>query len=233
MKAILLAGGRGTRLYPLTFSIPKGLLPVGEKAILEIIIEKLRQRGIKDIYLAAGYKSELIKSYFNNGSRHGVRIKYFTEDKPLGTAGPIRKIVKKFNIKEHFIVMNGDLLTNVDFKKMKRFHMLHKAILTVGIKDVIQQVPYGVVSLEGEEVINLTEKPRKKYSISTGIYLLDPRAVEYIPKERYYDITDLINKLVSLKKRVRGYTIKEYWLALDKAYHFEKAFKEIKKWGNR
>lgn len=232
MKAILLAGGRGTRLYPLTFSIPKGLLPAGEKAILEIIIEKLKTAGIKDIYLATGYKSELIKSYFNNGSKYGVKIKYFTEQKPLGTAGPIRKIVKKFNIKEHFIVMNGDLLTSVDFAKMRRFHMLKKSILTVGIKDIIQQVPYGVVSLREDEVIGVIEKPRKQFSISTGIYLLNPQAVEYIPKDRYYDITDLINKLIQSNKKVVGYNIKEYWLALDRADHFEKAAKDIKKWGS-
>jgi len=232
MKAIILAGGRGTRLYPLTFSIPKSLLPVGKKAVLEIIIEKLKAFGIKDIYLATGYKSELIKSYFSDGSKYGVKIYYYTEDKPLGTAGPIKKIVEKFNIKEDFLVMNGDLLTRVNIKDMRNFHTAHGAILTVGIKNIVQQVPYGVLSIDKNEITAVAEKPKKKYFISLGIYFLSPEAVKYIPKNVYYDITDLINKLIRSKKKIAAYKIRQYWLALDRAFHFEKAVKETQRWNS-
>lgn len=227
-----MAGGLGTRLRPLTFSIPKPLLPVGEKPVLEIILSKLKKQGLKDIILSVGYKSELIKTYFRDGSKFGVNIRYFDEDKRLGTAGPLRMIRDKFKIHEPFIIMNGDIITKLDFKKMIKYHMRKKSDLTVGIKRHKSQTPFGVISLEGDNICGIKEKPILKFNISAGIYILNPKVIDYIPYKSYFDMPNLIGSCIKNNRKVLGYVIKEYWLGLEKLKSFNQANSQREKWQN-
>jgi len=230
MKVVIMAGGLGTRLRPLTFSIPKPLLPVGEKPILEIILSKLKQHGLKDIIFSVGYKAELIKTYFQDGSRFGVKINYFDENKRLGTAGPLRLIKEKFNLNEPFIVMNGDILTKLNFKKMIKYHLDKESELTVGIKNHKFQSPFGVIHLEKDSIKEIKEKPVLKFNISAGIYILNPSVTEYIKPNKYFDMPMLIKICLDNNRSVLGYNIKEYWLGLEQWKSFDQASLQKKKW---
>ena len=165
MQAIIMAGGMGVRLRPLTFSIPKPLIPVGEKPILEMIISRLKKHGIKDIILAVGYKSDLIKAYFEDGKKFGVNITYFLEEKKLGTAGPLKIISGKEDISDPVLVMNGDIVTELDFDKLINFHKSKKSDFTVATKKHEYKSPFGVIKTESDKVISLEEKPVIKYEI--------------------------------------------------------------------
>lgn len=230
MKVVIMAGGLGTRLRPLTFSIPKPLLPVGEKPILEIILSKLKQQNLKDVIISVGYKSELIKTYFQDGSKFGVKIDYFDEEKRLGTAGPLRMIRDKFQIREPFIVMNGDILTKLDFKKMINCHLDKKSDLTVGIKKHKSQTPFGVIHLDGDSIKEIKEKPILKFNISAGIYIVNPDIVDYIPYNKHFDMPMLIEACIKNGKRTKGYIIKEYWLGLEKLKSFDHASLQKNRW---
>ena len=230
MKVVIMAGGLGTRLRPLTFSIPKPLLPVGEKPILEIILSKLKQQGLTDIILSVGYKSELIKTYFQDGSKFGVKIDYFEEEKRLGTAGPLRLIRDKFQIKEPFIVMNGDIITKLNFKKMMKYHLDKKADLTVGIKNHKSKTPFGVISLDEDNIKEIKEKPVLTFNISAGIYIVNPELIDYISPNEFFDMPTLIKSGVENNKTIKGYDIKEYWLGLEKLKSFDQACLQEKEW---
>jgi len=230
MKIVIMAGGLGTRLRPLTFSIPKPLLPVGEKPILEIILSKLKQQGFSDIILSVGYKSELIKTYFQDGSKFGVKIEYFDEEKRLGTAGSLRLIKDKFHINEPFVVMNGDIITKLDFKKMIDYHLDKKSDLTVGIKNHKSQTPFGVIQLEEDVIKDIKEKPVLEFNISAGIYIISPELVDSIPYNEPFDMPMLIKSGIGQNKNVLGYNIKEYWLGLEKLKSFDQASLQEKEW---
>jgi NDP-sugar pyrophosphorylase family protein len=232
MKAIILAGGMGVRLRPLTFAIPKPLIPVGEKPILEIIISKLKSFGIKDIILAVGYKSELIKTYFENGKRFGVNISYFTEEKKLGTAGPLRMIMEKEKISEDVLVMNGDILTELNFTKMMEFHKANMASLTVGIRKHEYQSQFGVIKLNGNRITGVEEKPIIKLDISAGIYIINPEIIQLVPENSYYDIPDLIKDCLKKNKTIVGYEIKEYWVGIEDIKNLGEAAEELSKNGS-
>ena len=226
-KAIILAGGSGTRLRPYTFSIPKPLIPIKEKPILELIIRRLAKFGISEIILAVGYGSELIKTYFGNGKKFKVKINYVEEKKRLGTAGPI-KLVR--GIKKPFLVMNGDILTKLDFNKIFQYHKINKAEITVATRKYTHCLPFGVVELKDKEIIGIKEKPEYEVTISTGIYVMSPAVLKYIPENTYFDIPDLIKKLIANNKKVVSYKFNEYWLAIEKPEHFEEANNTIKEW---
>jgi len=230
MKVVILAGGLGTRLRPLTFSIPKPLLPVGETPILEIILSKLKSQGLTDIIMAVGYKSELIKTYFGDGSKFGVDIKYLEEDKPLGTAGPLRLAKDRFEINEPVLLMNGDILTRLDFNKMIDFHLNNKSDITVGIKLHEYRSPYGVIELDGDNIKEIREKPSFKFDISTGIYVLNPQALDFVPKDSFYDMPSLIKDAMAKGMKVVGYRIDEYWIAVEHMDNYKEAIEEKEKW---
>ena len=230
MKVVILAGGLGARLQPLTFSIPKPLLPVGEKPILEIILSKLKSQGLTDIVIAVGYKSELIKTYFGNGEKFGVNIEYMDEDKPLGTAGPLALLREKHDIKEPILLMNGDILTKLDFNKLIEFHREKSADITVAIKKHEQKSPFGVIELDGDEIKKIREKPIIMFDISTGIYVLSPSVLETVPKDTFYRMPDLIKEAMERGKKVLGYRFDEYWIGVEHMDNYEEAMKEMEKW---
>ena len=210
-----MAGGIGLRLRPLTLSIPKPLIPVGDKPILEHIILKLKSQGIDEVIFAVGYRSELIRAYFLNGENFGIKISYFKEEKRLGTAGALGTIKKKFNLTEPVIVMNGDILTELDFSKMREFHDSKMSDLTVGFKKQNYISPFGVLKFDGEKIKDLQEKPNITFDILAGIYIINPEIMDNIPQDSFYDMPNLIVDSLNKGKNTCAYEIKEYWLGVE------------------
>lgn len=229
MKALILAGGLGTRLRPLTNTIPKPLLPVGRKPILEIIIQSLKGSGFTDIILAVGYKAELIKGYFHDGRSFGVNIAYVEERERMGTAGPIK--LAEHLLDEPFITMNGDILTKLDFRKMYETHIASYAELTVGTVDYKIRLPYGIIEIqEDRKIMNVKEKPELSFYINAAIYVVSPSMLDVIPKETLFDMTDAIKKLAEQGRNIRIYPITEYWRDIGIMEDYEKANAEIAEW---
>ncbi len=222
MKAVILAGGEGTRLRPLTYSIPKPLLPIGRKPILEISIERLKEHGFWDIILTVEYKAELIKAYFRDGSNLGVNITYFQEGRFLGTAGPV-KAVEHFLGNEPFITMNGDLLTDLDFSEMYSAHLDKAAELTMATTVYNTKLPYGVVDMLDDEIVSIREKPELEFMVNAGIYVVSPSVLDIIPKNGYYDMPDLIQTLIDQGRKVEIYHINGEWQDLGTMESYEEA----------
>lgn len=221
MKAIILSGGLGTRLKPFTEVIPKPLLPIGEKAVLEIQIERLKSYGFSEIILATNYKSSYIESFFGNGSRYGVKLSISKEDKPLGTAGPLSLLKSRLN--EPFLVMNGDILTLLDFGKMYEFACNKMMPLTLGIKKEILPFAFGNIFFEGDYVTDIQEKPNFELYILAGIYVMTPEIFQYIPDDTSYGMDRLIKKLLNEGIEVPKYEISEYWLDIGRINDYEKS----------
>ena len=227
MKAVIMAGGLGTRLRPFTFSIPKPLLPIAEKPILELIIKKLHLMKIDEIILAIGYGAELIKAYFGDGSKFNIKIKYAQETKILGTAGPL-KLIKELN--EPFLVMNGDIITKLNFLDMFLYHNKNNAEMTIAAKKYTNQLPFGTLITEGNIVMDITEKPISNHLISTGIYILNSEVLDLIPQDTFFTMPDLAKSLINAKRKVINYEFEEYWLAIEHLDHLEEATTNIKEW---
>jgi NDP-sugar pyrophosphorylase family protein len=215
MKAIILAGGLGTRLRPLTFAVPKPLIPVGERPILEILVENLKRHGVNDIYLAVGYRAELIQVYFQDGRQFGVNIQYSREDKRLGTAGPLRLIRDRFELSEPVLVMNADIMTKLNFQEFYQTHLKGAAAITVGIRQYEHVVPYGVVQMDGGRIRAIEERPRLPFHINCGIYVVSPDVLDLVPKDEFFDMPDLIGAAVKSGHEVFGYPIREEWVAIE------------------
>jgi len=228
MKAVLLVGGLGTRLRPLTFSIPKPLLPVGEKPILQIIIEKLRDAQIRDIILATGYQAELIHAFCGDGSRFGVQLSYVHEEHTLGTAGPLSLVRDRIQPGEFFLLMNGDILTKMDFKEFIEAGRRKDWDLTVGYTKHIYQSPFGVLNIDNSLVRDIVEKPSQEYSISAGIYCVKSTALAYVPESQFFTVPELIRGLLGAGKKVGAYYIADCWIGLESISHFEEAIRELK-----
>ena len=226
MKAVILAGGLGTRLHPFTQIIPKPMLPVGDRSILEIQIEHLKKFGVDEIFFAANYKSDLLETYFGDGSKYGVKIEYSIEDKRLGTCGPLSLLKDKLD--EPFIVVNGDVLTNIDYKKSMDFHNERDGTLTVVSKEVIYPLSYGNLVTEKDQVVGLVEKPDIKVMIVAGIYMMSPSVFKYIPDDEYFGMDQLINGMLEVKDPVYRYVMEEYWLDIGRMEDYEKAQKDVK-----
>lgn len=229
MKAVILAGGLGTRLRPLTFSIPKPLLPIGEKPILEFIFGHLRKFAIKEIILSTGYQSELIRAFCGDGSRFGVRIDYVKEESPLGTAGSLSLMKDRFSKDETFILMNGDVVTKLDFSKMIRSHSLNKCELTIGFTKFEYKSPFGVLEIEGGRLKNIVEKPAKIYDVSAGIYVLNSSVLDFIPHNTFFTVPKLAEELLRTGKKVGTYQIKEFWVGIEHIDQFDEVLKELSK----
>ncbi len=223
MRAIVLVGGRGTRLKPLTFAIPKPLLAVGDKPILESIIEQLKQAGCDKIILATGYLSQLIEAFCGDGSKFGVHISYIHEPQPLGTAGPVSLVRDRIAEDEFFILMNGDILTKLDFRNLVGFAQHHDYELTVGYVNHTYKSPYGVLTIGNHEIVEIAEKPEIHHCVSSGIYVLKGSALDLIPDGEFFTIPDLIRKFRLHKRPVGAYYIKEFWLGIEELGHLERA----------
>jgi NDP-sugar pyrophosphorylase family protein len=220
LRAIVMAGGYGTRLRPLTDELPKPMLPVGDRPLLEIIVDRLREAGIRHVNVATHYKSEMIAEHFKDGQGFGVDIRYVKEDQPLGTAGALSMLEES---DEPLLVINGDILTRVDFRAMLHFHHEHKSDLTVAVSQYEFRVPYGVIETDGVAVTGMSEKPLVRQFINAGIYLLNPSIRRLIPNGQHYDIPDLIERLLEEGRPVVCFPIREYWLDIGKSDHYDQA----------
>ncbi len=215
MKAIVLAGGLGTRLRPLTFSIPKPLIPVGERPILEILVENLKSHGVEDIYLAVGYRADLIETHFQDGGAFGVNIHYSREKKRLGTAGPVRLARDRFGIEEPVLVMNADIITNLNFRALHQWHKDKNAVITVGVRWFDHAVPFGVVETDGDLITSIVERPAQSHQINCGIYVVNPDVVDLSPLDEEFYMPDFIQAAMKEGHTVCGYEIREKWVSID------------------
>ncbi len=227
MKAVILAGGLGTRLKPFTEVIPKPLLPIGEKAILEIQIERLKKFGFDEIFLATNYKSQYIENFFGDGSRFGVKLIISKEDKPLGTVGPLALLKKQLT--EPFVVMNGDVLSLLDFEKFYNFSLKNVSPLNIVIKKEILPFAFGNVFFDGDFVTGVEEKPDIITYILAGIYIMKPVVFDYIPENVYFGIDTLIKNLLKKNIPVVKYESKDYWLDIGRPGDYEKARSDYEK----
>ena len=210
MDIVFLCGGEGTRLRPLTYAVPKPMLPIGSKPILEINITKAKAYGFNRHFLMVNYKAEYISSYFRDGSSFGVEILYFEEKERRGTAGPLYFL--KDIADSPFIVMNADVLTELDLKKLLESHIESEAKVTVALKRVEMKIPYGVAKIGNDaELLELNEKPTLEYLISSGIYVVSPSIIEMIPSEGMYHMTDLMSDAISKGIKVSGYVFEDSW----------------------
>ena len=221
MKAVILAGGLGTRLKPFTEIIPKPLLPIGEKSILEIQIEKLKKYGFDEIFLATNYKSEYISNFFGDGSKYGVKLVISKEEKPLGTAGPL--LLLRDQLLEPFVVMNGDILSLINFKDLYDFASDQKSLLTISVKKEITPYAFGNIFFDGDVVTGIEEKPNIVMYILAGIYVMKPEIFNFFPNDEYFGMDNLILKMLSKNELVTKYDLKEYWLDIGRLNDYEKA----------
>lgn len=219
-RVILMVGGLGTRLRPLTEHIPKPMLHIGNKPILETIIESFKSYGFVNFILSVNYKKDIIMNYFQDGSHLDVHIEYIEEEKRLGTAGALSLLKEKPN--EPFFVMNGDLLTKVNYEQLLNFHVEHESMATMCVREYEFQVPYGVIETEGHLLSSIVEKPVHKSFVNAGIYILNPHVLDYIPTNEFYDMPELFNKLMH-EKKAAVFPLTEYWLDIGKMADFEKA----------
>ena len=226
LTTVIMAGGYGTRLRPLTKRLPKPMLPVGQQPLLERIIKQLRQAGIRQLNISTHYKAEKITKHFGNGNAFGVDLHYITEDRPLGTAGALSLMDPA---KKPVLVINGDILTNLNLHALLDFHREHKAEMTVAVQKYDIQLSYGVIEVENFLVRRLTEKPKLLYFVNAGIYLLEPSVLSLIPKEQRFDMTDLIQKLLDAGRPVASFPIREYWLDIGNHEDYKRALGDTKK----
>lgn len=221
---VLMAGGMGTRLRPLTEATPKPMLPVSGKPILENILESFAEQGFRKFFFSVNYLADAIRGHFGDGSRWGVHINYLLENKRLGTAGALSLLPGRPT--DPIIVMNGDLLTRVRFDGLLHFHGEHGAAATMAVREYDFQVPYGVVRLEGSSVTAIDEKPVHRFFVNAGIYALSPKALELVPDNQYFDMPGLFDAVLAKGGHVSAYPVREYWLDVGRIEEFERAQQE-------
>lgn len=221
MRAVILAGGLGKRLRPFTETIPKPLLPIGEKSILQIQIENLIKHGFEEIFLATNYKADYIENFFGDGSKLGAKLKISKEEKPLGTAGPLTLL--KEHLTEPFLVMNGDILTSMNSRRMYEFALEKGALLTVSVKEILTPFQFGNIFFDGDYVTGIEEKPDIKTNILAGIYIMRPEIFRFIPDDQYYGMDTLIQDMIQQKEPIIRYQLKEYWLDIGNIEDYNKA----------
>ncbi|WP_342600368.1 nucleotidyltransferase family protein [Psychrobacillus sp. FSL H8-0483] len=222
---ILMAGGLGTRLRPLTENIPKPMLNVGNKPILETIIEGFKQYGFTNFIISVNYKKEVIQDYFLDGAAFGVSISYIEENKRMGTAGALSLLKEKPT--SPIFVMNGDLLTQVNFEQLLYFHEDTEAVATMCVREYEYQIPYGVIEIDGQRLTSIKEKPVHRSFVNAGIYVISPEAFDLIPKDEFYDMPELFKRLMDKGENVSSFPIREYWLDIGRMDDFEKANNEF------
>ena len=225
MKAIILAGGRGTRLAPFTTILPKPLMPIGEYPIIEILVRQLIAQGITDLTFTVGYLSELIRAYFHHRTSltKQIKLSYVDEETPTGTAGSIALVP---GLTETFLVMNGDVLTTLNYQKLIHHHREQNATLTIAVQKKQVKIDLGVIMPhEDGSIADYKEKPELDYLVSMGIYVYEPKALNYIEKGAYLDFPDLVLKLIHAGERVVGYYSNDVWLDIGRHEDYEQAVK--------
>ena len=225
-QVVLMLGGLGTRLLPLTNEIPKPMLKVGNKPIVETIVEGFKQYGYTNFIFSVNYKKEIIQNYFQSGEAFGVSIEYIEESKRMGTAGALSLL--KNRPTEPFFVMNGDLLTQVNFDQLMQFHMEQGAVATMCVREYEYQIPYGVIETEGTSLTAIKEKPIQRNFVNAGIYMLSPEVFEFIPEDQYYDMPTLFEQLIQVNKKTAVFPIHEYWLDIGQIEDFNRANDQFK-----
>ncbi|MER2154599.1 MAG: nucleotidyltransferase family protein [Solibacillus sp.] len=225
-QVILMLGGLGKRLRPLTNDIPKPMLKVGNKPIVESIIEGFKQYGYTNFIFSVNYKKEVIQDYFQNGNIMGISIDYIEEKKRMGTAGALSLLENRPT--EPFFVMNGDLLTQVNFDQLMQFHQEQNAVATMCVREYEYQVPYGVIETDGVELISIKEKPINRSFVNAGIYVLSPEVFEYIPVDTFFDMPSLFEALINQGKKTSVFPIHEYWLDIGRVDDFNRANEQYK-----
>jgi dTDP-glucose pyrophosphorylase/CBS domain-containing protein len=225
LRAVVMAGGFGTRLGELTRETPKPMLPVGDRPLLERIIEQLRDAGIEQVNLTTHYRADEIVRHFGDGGSLGVRIEYVSEEEPLGTAGALGLIESDAPI----LVMNGDILTRVDFKAMHRFHDEHAADMTMAVRPYEARVPFGLVDLDGSRIASIAEKPLARGFVNAGIYLLKPDVCRLVVPGEALDMPQLIQRLLDDGRTVVGFPLREYWLDIGRLTDYEQALADAER----
>jgi NDP-sugar pyrophosphorylase family protein len=227
-RAVILAGGKGSRLGPYTTVLPKPLLPVGDRAILDVVVRQLRQFGFRELTLAVGHLSHLVRAVMGDGSSYGVEISYHEEDEPLGTVGPLATIE---GLDDSFLVMNGDVLTALDYADLVAAHRESGNVLTIASHRRDVQTEYGVLHLDGNAgdtrlVRGYEEKPALRYVVSMGVYVLDPAVLKYIEEGQHLDLPELVLRLLAANEQVGSYLYEGYWLDIGRHDDYEKAIIE-------
>lgn len=226
LQAVIMAGGRGSRLRPLTENLPKPMLPVGGQPLMERMLEQLYEAGIRQVNVTTHYRPEKITDYFGNGDAFGVHLTYVNEEQPLGTGGALGLIPQP---KDPLLVINGDVLTQVNFRSMLDFHRENHADLTMAVRLYEFEVPYGIVEADGVRVKRLQEKPLLNFFVNAGIYLLEPSVFQFIPNGKGFNMTDLIQWLIDADRVVVSFPIREYWLDIGRHADYAKAQEDVKK----
>lgn len=224
MRAVILAGGKGTRLRPYTVVLPKPLMPLGEYPILEIIVRQLVSCGFQHITMAVNHQAEIIQAFFGNGEKWGVKIDYSMEDKPLGTMGPLRLIK---DIPDNLLVMNGDILTDMDYAAFHAMHVQRGELFTISSYVREQLVDYGVLETAEGRLLGLREKPRMNYEVSMGIYMMSKQAIDFIPAGYAYGFDNLMYDLVAANKSVAVHQFAGYWLDIGRPDDYAQAIDEF------
>jgi NDP-sugar pyrophosphorylase family protein len=225
MKAVVLAGGKGTRLAPYTRILPKPLMPIGDMPILEVLLRQMKRAGIEDVVLTVGHLAHLLKTFFADGEQLGIRISYSYEDCPLGTAGPL-SLIK--GLDSTFLVTNGDVLTTLDMRSLLAFHKSQGGIATIAVHQRQVRIDLGVVQWNGHNTLSgYIEKPTYDYTVSMGIYVFEPRVMEYIPHNLYLDFPDLVLKMIAAGEKVSGYTFDGYWMDLGRPDDYAQAAEDF------
>lgn len=226
MRAIIMAGGKGERLRPYTTVIPKPLMPIGDVAILEVVILQLKKAGFDRITITVNYLGKLIEAYVGDGSRFGIPVDFIYEDKPLSTIGPLAFIK---DLKETFLVMNGDILSNIDFKELMDFHKDKNAKATIATYKRDLKVDFGVLKYDKDRKIDkFIEKPEYHYDVSMGIYIFEPEILEYITKGKPYGVDSLVLDMIEKKDAVYSYNFDGYWLDIGRPDDYEIAIEKFK-----
>jgi NDP-mannose synthase len=221
VRVVILAGGKGTRLKPYTTVFPKPLMPIGEMPILEIVLRQLKSFGFKKITISVNHLADLIQTFFGNGSKFGLDITYCMEDTPLGTAGSLSLVQ---DLSDNFLVMNGDLLTTIDYRQMVSSHIESGATATVGVFPRDVKIDFGVVELgTGGEIMGYKEKPKLEYMVSMGVNAFHKSVLQFIPRNEYLDMPNLIMKLKSDGKKVMSFRSECEWLDIGRPEDYERA----------
>jgi len=225
MRAVILAGGRGTRLLPYTTVFPKPLMPIGDMPILEVVLRQLKDAGITKVTMAVGHLAELLQAFFGDGTRLGLEIGYSREDRPLGTVGPLTLID---GLQDTFLMMNGDILTTIDYAHLIQTHRASGAVATIATYVRQVKIDFGVLETNAADLVReYTEKPVLDYRVSMGIYVFEPGILKYLTQGQYRDFPDLVKTLIADNKPVHSYPFTGYWLDMGRPDDYAKAVEEF------